>query len=319
MSTTTVQSENRKQDEKKKGMSKSADLKATVEGLKGAVVFDAPLREMTSLRVGGPADVLVIPENVEDLRQLVKQTYRVRMPLFVLGGSNILIRDGGIRGVVVSLGKFIEVKDCPDNVLYAEAGIRMPRLIQEAISRSLSGLEWAAGIPGTVGGAVVMNAGTRLGEMKDCLQAIHVMSPEGDVRRIEADELEFSYRQAKLPAGIVVGAWLQLKQGISADIEAAMKTYLQYRKNTQPLSQPNAGSVFKNPPSTSAGKLIEEAGLKGLRIGDAKVSPKHANFIVNMGQARATDALLLIKKIQQEVFARTGIMLETEWRVVGEP
>ena len=292
MTTTTIRSSERIDPESKKAMPRSPALISTVAGLKGAVVFDAPLREMTSLRVGGPADVLVIPEDVEDLRQLVNQAYAVQMPLFVLGGSNVLIRDGGIRGVVISLGKLTEVRNDSEDVLYAEAGIRMPRLIQEAISRSLSGLEWAAGIPGTVGGAVVMNAGTQLGEMKDCLLAINMMSLEGSLSRIEAEALEFSYRHATLPPGIVVGAWLRLKQGIGSDIETAMKEYLQYRKNSQPLTQPNAGSVFKNPSSTSAGKLIEEAGLKGFRIGDAKVSTKHANFIVNLGGATARDEVL---------------------------
>lgn len=299
-------------------MPKHQDLLSAVEGLKGAVVFDAPLRELTSLRIGGPADALVVPEDVADLRQLVRQAYAVRIPLFVLGGTNVLIRDGGIRGVVVSLGKLIAVESCAQDVLYAEAGIRMPRLLQEAISQSLSGLEWAAGIPGTLGGAVAMNAGTRLGEMKDCLQAVQLLSLDGVLSRGEAASIEFSYRRAGLPEGIVVGAWLQLRRGVTAKIEADMKSYLQYRKNTQPLAQPNAGSVFKNPPNASAGKLIEEAGLKGFRVGDAKVSQKHANFIVNMGQARATDAILLIKKIQQEVYHRTKIMLEPEWKIIGE-
>ena len=300
-------------------MPKTQDLIAAVDGLKGAVVFDAPLRELTSLRIGGPADVLVVPDDVADLSRLVKQAYAVNIPLFVLGGTNVLIRDGGIRGVVVSLGKLMAVESDTKEILYAEAGIRMPRLLQSAISLSLSGLEWSAGIPGTLGGAVVMNAGTRLGEMKDCLQAVQHMGPDGILNRLESSSISFAYRYAALPAGIIVGAWLRLTKGVSEKIESDMKAYLQYRKNTQPLTQPNAGSVFKNPPDTSAGKLIEEAGLKGFRVGEAKVSQKHANFIVNMGQARATDAILLIKKIQQEVFHRTKIMLQPEWKIVGEP
>ena len=319
MNVTTVNSEDQIESEKRPAMPKRQDLLTAVEGLKGAVVFDAPLRELTSLRIGGPADVLVVPEDVADLTQLVRQAHAVQIPVFVLGGTNVLIRDRGIRGVVVSLGKLVAVESCAQDVLYAEAGIRMPRLLQEAISQSLSGLEWAAGIPGTLGGAVAMNAGTRLGEMKDCLQAVQLLRPDGMLSRVEAVSIEFSYRRAGLPEAIVVGAWLQLTRGVTAKIEADMKSYLQYRKNTQPLTQPNAGSVFKNPPNMSAGKLIEEAGLKGFRVGDVKVSPKHANFIVNMGQARATDAILLIKKIQQEVYHRTNIMLEPEWKIVGEP
>ncbi len=304
----------------KPSMTKHQDLIAAVDGIRGTVTFDAPLRDLTSLRIGGPADALVVPEDIEDVSRLVAQAHRARVPLCVLGGTNVLIRDGGIRGIVVSLSKLtaMEVEGAQATVVYAGAGVRMPTVLAFAVSQSLTGLEWAAGIPGTVGGAVVMNAGTRLGEMKDCLQAVHLVNPEGRVMVSPASAIAFSYRRADLPEGIVVGAWLQLTRSAQAKVESKTKSYLQYRKNTQPLSQPNAGSVFKNPPQTSAGQLIEEAGLKGLRIGDAQISSKHANFIVNLGNARATDAILLIKKIQQDVFHRTGIMLEVEWKIVGE-
>lgn len=304
----------------KPSMTKHQDLLAAVEGIRGPVTFDAPLRDLTTLRIGGPADALVVPEDNEDISRLVSQAHTAQVPLFVLGGTNLLIRDGGIRGIVVSLAKLttMAIEGEQGTVVYAGAGVRMPTLLGYAGSHSLSGLEWAAGIPGTVGGAVVMNAGTHLGEMKDCLQAIQLVNPEGQVMVYPASTLAFSYRYATVPEGVVVGAWLQLTRSAQAKVETATKTYLQYRKNTQPLTKPNAGSVFKNPPKVSAGKLIEDAGLKGLRIGDAQVSPKHGNFIVNIGNARATDAILLIKKIQQDVFHRTGIMLELEWKIVGE-
>lgn len=304
----------------KPSMTKHHDLITAVDGIRGTVTFEAPLRDLTTLRIGGPADALVVPEDIEDVSRLVAQAYIAQVPLFVLGGTNLLIQDGGIRGIVVSLSKLatMEVEGDQTTVVHAGAGVRLPTLLGYVGSQSLAGLEWAAGIPGTVGGAVVMNAGTHLGEMKDCLQAIQLVNSEGRVVVYPASTLAFSYRHTNVPEGIVVGAWLQLTHSAKAKVESTTKSYLQYRKNTQPLSQPNAGSVFKNPPKTSAGQLIEEAGLKGLRIGDAQISSKHANFIINLGNARATDAILLIKKIQQDVFHRTGTMLEVEWKIVGE-
>jgi UDP-N-acetylmuramate dehydrogenase len=304
----------------KPSMTKHQDLIAAVDGIQGLVTFDAPLREFTTLRIGGPADVLVVPKNIDDACRLMAQAHQAQVPLCVLGGTNVLIRDGGVRGIVVSLANLnaMAVEGEDKTIVYAGGGLRMPTLLGFVGSQSLAGLEWAAGIPGTVGGAVVMNAGTHLGEMKDCLQAIQLINLEGHVAVYSASVLTFSYRRASVPEGIVAGAWLQLMRSEKMKVESATKSYLQYRKNTQPLTKPNSGSVFKNPSKTSAGKLIEEAGLKGLKIGDAQVSPKHANFIVNLGNARATDTMLLIKKIQQDVFHRTGLMLELEWKIIGE-
>ena len=292
---------------------------ATVlSGVRGAVTFDAPLAELTSLRIGGPADALVVPEDVPDVCRIVRQASTARLPLMVLGGTNLLVKDGGVRGLVLSLSKLAAVTREDERIVFAEAGVRLPTLLGYAVSQSLSGLEWAVGIPGTLGGAVVMNAGTKLGAMQSCVDAVQMVTPEGHVRTCAAADLAFSYRRVNLPEGVVVGARLRLTPASQKHLEASTKAYLQYRKHSQPLSQPNAGSVFKNPPGTTAGRVIEEAGLKGYRVGDAQVSAKHANFIVNLGRARATDVLLLIKKIQQDVFHRTGVTLELEWKVVGE-
>ena len=292
---------------------------ATVlSGVRGAVTFDAPLAELTSLRIGGPADALVVPEDVPDVCRIVRQASTARLPLMVLGGTNLLVKDGGVRGLVLSLSKLAAVTREDERIVFAEAGVRLPTLLGYAVSQSLSGLEWAVGIPGTLGGAVVMNAGTKLGAMQSCVDAVQMVTPEGHVRTCAAADLAFSYRRVDLPEGVVVGARLRLTPASQKHLEASTKAYLQYRKHSQPLSQPNAGSVFKNPPGTTAGRVIEEAGLKGYRVGDAQVSAKHANFIVNLGRARATDVLLLIKKIQQDVFHRTGVTLELEWKVVGE-
>jgi UDP-N-acetylmuramate dehydrogenase len=293
-------------------------LQEAVAGLEGAVHFNASLKDYTSFHIGGPADVLVEPIDVQDVVRLVTQAHAQRLPIFVLGGTNLLVRDKGIRGVVVSLAKLRTIKDEPGSVLYAEGGVGMPTLIGHAIRRSLAGLEWAAGIPGTVAGCVVMNAGTKLGEMKDVVKAVRLVTLTGAVVDCPAPEITFSYRQATLPPGIVVGVWLQLKAGVRSDIERVVKDYLRYRRDTQPLTLPSAGCVFRNPPGDSAGRVVEAAGLKGARVGDAWVSDKHANFIVNRGHATAKDVLTLIKKVRAQVARKTGVKLELELRLVGQ-
>ncbi|MEK6632668.1 MAG: UDP-N-acetylmuramate dehydrogenase [Nitrospirota bacterium] len=293
-------------------------LEAAVDGIRGAVSFNAPLKDYTSFRIGGPADVLVEPADVDDVARLVRQTTAQKLPLFVVGGTNLLIRDKGIRGVVVHLGKLRAIREEAGAVLYAEGGVGMPTLIGYAIRHSLAGLEWAAGIPGTVAGCVVMNAGTRLGEMKDSVKAVRLVNRKGEILDIPASEIPFAYRRATLPAGIVVGVWVQLKAGVRAEVEKVVKDYLHYRRDTQPLTLPSAGCVFKNPSKDSAGRVIDLAGLKGAQVGDAQVSDKHANFIVNQGQASAKDVLALIRKVRAAVARRTGVKLELELKVVGQ-
>ncbi len=287
-------------------------------GLRGRVTFDAALRAYTSFKIGGPADVLVEPADADDVRRLVGQARASRVPLFVVGGTNLLIRDGGIRGIVVSLSKLRGIHEEAGAVLYAEGGVGMPTLIGYAIRRSLAGLEWAAGIPGTVGGCLVMNAGTRLGEMKDAVKAVRLVTMNGEVRDLPAASIRFDYRRAHLPKGIVVGVWLQLRPGLRADIARIVKDYLHYRKDTQPLAMPSAGCVFKNPPQDSAGRLLEATGLKGMRVGDAEVSTKHGNFIVNRGHASAADVIDLIQKVRRMIKRKAGVRLNLELKIVGE-
>jgi UDP-N-acetylmuramate dehydrogenase len=294
------------------------DMQAAVAGLRGSVSFKASLREYTSFKIGGPADVVVEPADIEDVCLVVRQARMRKIPFFVLGGTNLLIRDGGIRGIVISLVRLRGIKEESGSVLYAEGGVGMPTLIGYAIRHSLAGLEWAAGIPGTVAGCVVMNAGTNLGEMKDSLKAVRMVNIKGQIVDLEAAQVRFEYRRALLPRGIVVGVWLQLKQGVRSEIERVVKDYLRYRRDTQPLAMPSAGCVFKNPLSGSAGRLIEEAGLKGAHIGDAEVSMKHANFIVNRGQARAADVVALIAKVRRAIRRRAGVRLDLELKIVGE-
>ena len=295
-----------------------ADVRAATAGLRGSVSFRAPLREYTSFKIGGPADVVVEPADIEDLCLVVLQARARKIPLFVLGGTNLLVRDGGIRGIVVSLARLRGIKEEPGSVLYAEGGVGMPTLIGYAIRHSLAGLAWAAGIPGTVAGCVVMNAGTKLGEMKDSVKALRMVNMKGQVVELEAAQVKFEYRRALLPRGIVVGVWLQLKQGVRSEIEKVVKDYLHYRRDTQPLAMPSAGCVFKNPPNDSAGRLIEAFGLKGVRVGDAEVSMKHANFMVNRGQASAADVMALIRNVRSEIRRRAGVRLDLELKIVGK-
>jgi UDP-N-acetylmuramate dehydrogenase len=293
-------------------------LQRAVAGLRGRVTFDAALRAYTSFKIGGPADVLAEPADVDDVRRLVRQACAAKVPLFVVGGTNLLIRDGGIRGIVVSLSLLRAIHEEPGAVLYAEGGVGMPTLIGYAIRRSLAGMEWAAGIPGTVGGCLVMNAGTRLGEMKDAVKAVRLVTMNGVVRDLPAAEIRFQYRRAHLPKGIVIGVWLQLRQGVRGQIAKVVKDYLHYRKDTQPLAMPSAGCVFKNPPNDSAGRLLEATGLKGLRIGDAEVSTKHGNFIVNRGHATAADVVDLIQEVRRVIKQKAGVRLDLELKIVGE-
>ncbi len=292
-------------------------LRRVLDGVRGVVKFNEPLQKYTSFRIGGPADVWVEPLDVDDVCLVVRQAHGAKVPLFVLGGTNLLVRDGGIRGIVMSLAKMRTIRQEPDHVLYADGGVGMPTLIGHAVRRGLSGLEWGAGIPGTVAGCVVMNAGTRLGEMKESVKAIRLVTRKGETVDLNASDIGFRYRHAQLPRGVVVGVWLQLKPGVGNDIEKTVKDYLQYRKDTQPLSLPSAGCVFRNPDKDSAGHLVEMAGMKGARVGDAQVSDKHANFMVNLGQARAKDVLKLIKKVRQEVRKKTGVLLDLELKVIG--
>lgn len=301
-----------------RGTDRQSRLRAAVAGLTGTVRFNAPLKDYTSFRIGGPADVLVEPADVADVVRLVAQARAQKLSVFVVGGTNLLIRDKGIRGVVVSLAKLRGIREEPGSVLYAEGGVGMPTLIGYAIRRSLAGLEWAAGIPGTVAGCVVMNAGTRLGEMQQAVKAVQIVTPAGALIECPAADIAFSYRRAALPPGIVVGVWLQLKPGVRSESETIVKNYLRYRRDTQPLTLPSAGCVFKNPPNDSAGRIVESAGLKGAHVGDAQVSEKHGNFIVNQGRASARDVLALIKKVRTEVARKTGVKLELEVKLVGQ-
>jgi UDP-N-acetylmuramate dehydrogenase len=294
-----------------------------VNKLKGEVIRDEMLYLHTSLRVGGPADIFIYPKDIQDLK-LIFQGAGTN-PIFMLGeGSNLLVSDAGIRGIVVSLkNSFRSVQETvlstdsknSDLVLVkAEAGVKMSYLAKRTARLGLTGLEELAGIPGSIGGALHMNAGAEGSEISDIVKTVTVITPEGEIKTLSRDDIKFEYRSAIFPfaGGVIVGAEFELKKSDPKTIQNKISSYLDKRKNTQPLNLPNSGSVFKNPPGKKAGKLIQEAGLKGCSFGDAVISLKHANFIVNKGNAKASDVVKLIKLVQKEVKEHSGYELEKE-------
>lgn len=276
-----------------------------------------PMSRHTTMKAGGEADLLVVPQDVEGLRRVMVAAQRAGLPVMILGGSNVIVQDGGIPGVVVKLSRLNHIRPAGADRIEAEAGVLLPRLARAAAKAGLSGLEFAIGIPGTVGGSIVMNAGTREGELAPRIESVTLMRPDGEVVTLEREELRFRYRHADLPHGCVVSARFTLQPAPPAGIDATMTRMLGERNATQPLHSPSAGCVFKNPPGDSAGRLIEAAGLKGHRIGDAQVSERHANFIINRGHAQAGDILTLIRHVGRQVEQRFGVTLELEVKIVG--
>ena len=253
------------------------------------------------------------------LQTAVQVLNQKHYPYFILGrGTNLLVQDAAVRAVAISLEEGFSQVECVDGRVKAGAGLRLSRLLRFCLQRSLSGLEFIAGIPGSVGGALRMNAGTQAGEMADVCDAVHLVLSDSTLVRLERARLSFSYRKLQLPpAAVLVEAEFLLTPGSREQIRRRIHSFLEVRKEKQPWRLPSAGSVFKNPPGDFAGRLIEAVGLKGVRIGDAQISPKHANFIVNRGQARARDILALIQLAQEKVEREFGVHLELEIQVVG--
>jgi UDP-N-acetylmuramate dehydrogenase len=278
-----------------------------------------PLARHTSFRIGGPADVLVQPTSAEALAAVVRTARATGQPLTVLGaGSNLLVGDGGIRGVVVKLGAgFRQVTWTTDGVT-AGAAVQVGKLARAAVERGLSGLEFAEGIPGTVGGALFMNAGAYGGEVGPTVVSARGVSADGHLETIAGERLAFRYRRAGLPADFLVTAvTFRLVAALPEAIARRLAEIRDHRVASQPQGTANAGSIFKNPPGHTAGRLIDAAGLKGRRVGAARISERHANFIVNDGGARATDVQALMAEAQRAVWERSGVWLEPEIRLVG--
>jgi len=300
--------------------------KRKLEGFfRGQLLYDTPLKGFLSFKAGGSAEVIAFPCDIEDLTELYRFLQEERLPFLVMGeGTNLLVRDGGFKGVVIRLSSgFSSIKLCETNgkksYVNAQAGVRLSRILGFTCEHSLAGLEFASGIPGSVGGAVAMNAGAHGGEIKDSLTSIRVLGPDGAVKYLERAQLQFSYRKLNLsPDSVIIEAMFECVRGDRGEIAARIQKNLEKRKNTQPLDLPSAGSVFKNPHGHYAAKLIEDLGLKGYQIGGAAVSERHANYIVNRGSATAGHIVELIAVIQEKVWQARGIRLEPEIRIVGE-
>jgi UDP-N-acetylmuramate dehydrogenase len=297
-----------------------ADWRAEIEGrVRGEIVRDAPLAPRTAIRVGGPADLLVRPADPDALRALLRAVRELGVPLSVLGGgANTLVADAGVRGVVLKLPQDFPGETVDGSRMVLSAGAPIARLPARAHAHGLTGMEFVAGIPGTLGGATAMNAGTRLGEMKDVLQQVELATADG-AGWVPAAALGFAYRTCRLPPGAVLTrVELRLRPGDVAASQAAMQEDREQRRRTQPLDRPTFGSTFRNPPGDHAGRLIEAVGLKGHRVGNATWSDVHANFVVNLGGASAADVLALIRLARARVREQFGIALETEVRFLGE-
>lgn len=302
---------------------------ASVEGLKrrlleqirGAVRFDEPLKRYTTYRIGGPADIFVDAASEEDVVNTLDAAREFGVPVYVMGaGSNLLVSDRGVRGIVLRLGPSLGEISFSGETVKAQAGASLPKLAKLAADRGLSGLEWAGGVPGTVGGAVAMNAGAHGGEISKILTGAALVSRAG--RRLFAgpEEMEYSYRRSGLirrEGHVVLAAEFRLVRDDRRAILERMKRYAARRRSTQPLGMPSSGSVFKNPPGDYAGRLIEAANLKGTRIGGAEISTVHGNFIVNRGDASAEDVKRLIDLVRSTIRDMFGIELELEVELVG--
>lgn len=279
------------------------------------------MKRHTSFHIGGPADTFAEPENADELLELISKLEALGEPYMVMGnGSNLLFGDGGFRGTVICLGKAMSGITVRGSEIHAEAGALLSQVAAAALENGLTGLEFASGIPGSVGGAVVMNAGAYGGEMKDVLSEVEIIEMDGSICTVYPEELELGYRSSNVAAlsRIVLGAVFRLEEGDKDEIAARMKELNAKRREKQPLEYPSAGSAFKRPEGYFAGKLIEDAGLKGFSVGDAQVSEKHAGFIINRGEATAADVEALIREIQKRVYENSGVMLEPEIRMTGE-
>lgn len=292
------------------------------EGMEqGEVRLNEPMRSHTSFRVGGPADVFVRPHGIDELRTALRICYRCGVsPLIIGNGTNLLVSDAGIRGVVIQIGDNLADILVSGQTITAQAGVSLAKLAATALGHSLAGLEFASGIPGTLGGAVAMNAGAYGGEMKDIVTEVVCFDLAANQKLLGRDQLEFGYRTSIIQREgyVVAEVTMQLSPGNPEGIKGLMTDLNARRRAKQPLHLPSAGSVFKRPPGYFAGKLIEDAGLKGYRIGDAQVSELHCGFIVNLGEATASDILRLIRHVQSEVKRQFGVHLETEVRIVGD-
>lgn len=295
-----------------------SNIKAILE--QEQIQTEEPMSRHTTFRVGGPAELLVTP-NVQQAVQLINRCRQEEIPYIVIGnGSNLLVGDKGIRGVVIEFGRHASAIQIKGESVYAQAGAMLSKVANEAAEAGLGGMEFAAGIPGTIGGAVVMNAGAYGGEMKDIIESVQVLTKSGRVLEVCGDEMDFAYRHSKAMDEdyIILGAHLRLRYDDKEAIRSRMNELKNKRIEKQPLEYPSAGSTFKRPEGYFAGKLIMDAGLRGFRVGDAQVSEKHCGFVINRGSATAAEIVTLMKKVQDTVEEQFAVRLEPEVRRIGD-
>lgn len=302
------------------------DKKKIYDGLIGIldkedIKIDEPMKKHISFRVGGPADILVKPRTEDQIKNVINLLKKEEVPYLVIGnGSNLLIKDGGIRGVVVEISDNFNKFEIDGNIVNAQSGVLLAVLGKAILGAELKGFEFAAGIPGTLGGALTMNAGAYGGEMKDIVKSVKVMDEEGNIKELTNEQMEFGYRKSTVIKNnyIVLSAKIKLEDGNYNEIKELMADLAQRRVKNQPLNLPSAGSTFKRPEGHFAGKLIDDAGLRGLTLRGAQVSEKHCGFVVNMGEAKAKDLLDLMYIVKSTVYNKFGINLEEEVKILGE-
>lgn len=287
--------------------------------VKGALMKNEPLSGYTTWQIGGPAEILFFPSTSGECAKALELARSQGVKVTFLGwGSNVLVADSGISGLVITTRDMNRIRwegDCVE----AQAGVFLPTLCREAAEKGLTGLEFATGVPGTLGGAILMNAGTKYGYMEEVIEGVKTLDINGNILSYQKSEMSFFYRNSsfKNKGELIIEAVLNLKKGTKEKIKARVAEILEQRGDKQPLNYPNAGSIFKNPPGHSAGRLIEAVGAKGLRRGEAQISEKHANFIVNLGKAKAAEVIELIKEVQITVYKTYSIKLETEVVLLG--
>jgi len=304
------------------------DFEKRLEEISGTRHFkvNEPMKLHTTFRIGGPADFFIVPENLSGFIEVIKLCKEYEVPYYIIGnGSNLLVGDKGIRGVVIQLCHTFEEVGYEDQedgqvLVRAGAGILLSKLAKEVADKGLSGLEFAAGIPGTFGGAVTMNAGAYGGEIKSLILYATVLSDEGDTFTLNHDDLKLEYRTSIIQEKgyIVLEGGLMLNPGDKHSIKSKIQDLTSRRKEKQPLEYPSAGSAFKRPKGHFAGALIQKAGLKGYRVGDAMVSEKHCGFIINVGSAMASDVVSLMNDVKEKVYESSGVHIEPEIRMIGE-
>jgi UDP-N-acetylmuramate dehydrogenase len=287
----------------------------------GRVMVDEPMKHHTTFKIGGPADLLVEPSSIEEVESVLNICRSEDIPVTVIGnGSNLLVRDGGIRGIVIKIAEMLSNVSVYEEKIVAEAGALMSKISSRALENALEGFEFASGIPGTIGGAVTMNAGAYGGEIKDYVSAVTCIDAKGNVKEYSGDEMAFGYRKSLVQTEglVVLGVEISLKRGDRDEIKSKIDDYTERRTSKQPLHLASGGSTFKRPEGHFAGKLIEDAGLRGLRHRNIQVSEKHCGFVVNLGESKAEDVLNLIGVVQKTVYDKFGVQLEPEIRIIGE-